>query len=80
MSGMSWPEVFSNPDLEYDADDPLHVGKALADGIEGWACCVYDVRPEGFGMGMVKIVEFAKCGGSAKDLSAKARELGFLGP
>lgn len=75
-----WPEVFTDPDFEYDADDPLHVGKAFADGLSGWACCIHGDVPEGFGLGMAKIAMFTKCGPSAEDLAARARELGFLGP
>ena len=73
-----WPEVFTNPDFEYDPSDKDHVAKALADGLSGWGNCVLGNIPEGFGMGMVKIGEFAKCGASSKDLSAKAHELGLL--
>jgi len=79
MNTIIWPEVFTNPDFEYDPNDKLHVGKALADGLSGWGACVLGNIPHGFGDGMVKISMFAGCGTLAKDLSARARELGFLG-
>ena len=73
-----WPEVFTNPYFEYDPNDKRHVALAIADGLAGWGYCVLGDIPAGFGDGMVKISRITKCGAEAKDLSAKARELGLL--
>lgn len=72
-----WPEVFTNPDFEYDPKDELRASSALADGLEGWACCALEKQPDGFGNGMVKIGALLGCSTRVDALHHKAYELGL---
>ena len=56
-----WPEVFTNPDFEYN---PNHHGiekDACIDGLLGWANCLISSKlPRRFGEGMWKIGKLLK--------------------
>lgn len=71
-----WPEVFTNPEFEYESDRPeLETeGRAIADGLNGWGNCFCGGKPpSGFGDGMVKICRVT---GSATldELMAKSQD------
>lgn len=49
-----FPKVFTDKKFEYPHNHSLSL--VCADGIEGWACCMFGNKPpEYFGIGMVKI-------------------------
>ncbi len=51
----SWPEVFTNPDFEYE-ETPEGYKMAIVDGLTGWGMChAGNSPPESFGRGMEKI-------------------------
>ena len=81
MLAPNWPEVFTNPDFEYDESDLVKTkAKACADGIVGWMlhnATKFPHPPEHFNLGLSKIRIIVGVATRLDALRRKGYELGL---
>jgi len=81
MTKPLWPEVFTNPDFEYDESDLEEAKKkACADGIVGWMlhnATKFPHPPENFNLGLSKIRKILGIATRLDALRHKGYELGL---